>query len=244
MGKLKREVAYKIHRMGERIIMLTYPQEITKEISYEIKFYNKLFLQNRLKGILQVIPAMNTLSIRYNPLVVTEAEILEFIQDHPPIIVEEASIDSKIVYVPISFAEEYALDLNEVAGKSGISNDKVIEKMLNRDFYVYLTGFIAGTPYLGEVDSAIELPRKNMPRLKVAAGSVGIANNMCTIYTLETPGGWNIIGWTPMKMFNYLTVPPTRVSIGDYVRFKEIPVEEAKDWDENRQEKWDKEWNG
>lgn len=229
--------------MGERILILTYPQEISNEIRFHIKFYHDLFHATPLAGVLQVIPAMNTISIRYNPLIITEAEILDFIEKHPPGKEKNDTMTSKRVYVPIAFGEEYSLDLNEIAIKCGLSRDRVIEKMLDRDFYVYLTGFIAGTPYIGEIDPALGLPRRAMPRLKVSEGSIAIANNMCTIYTIESPGGWNIIGWTPMKLFNPFKSIPTTAKMGDCIHFKRITPEEAKHWDETRQEKWDRQWN-
>jgi len=243
MELLEKMVTYKVTRMGERIIILTFPQEISNEIRFQIKFYHDLFHTNPLEGVLQVIPAMNTFSIRYNPLKITEAKILDFIEKHPPYKGKKPVMTSKRVYVPIAFGEDYSLDLNEISKKTGLPKDKVMEKMIKRDFYVYLTGFIAGTPYLGEIDPDIGLPRRNMPRLKVPEGSIAIANNMCTIYTIESPGGWNIIGWTPMKLFNPLNRIPNKANMGDSIHFKPITVEEAENWDENMQEKWDHQWN-
>lgn len=236
-------VTYKVTRMGERIIVLTFPQELSNEIRLQIKFYYDLFHTNPLNGVLQVIPAMNTFSIKYNPLMITESKILDFIENHPPCKKSDLVSTSNRVYVPIAFGEDYSLDLNEVSEKTGIFKERIIEKMINKDFYIYLTGFIAGTPYLGEIDPDIRLPRRSVPRLKVPEGSIGIANNMCTIYTIESPAGWSIIGWTPMKLFNPLKNNPNRANIGDYIYFKPISIEEAKNWDENMQEKWDLRWN-
>ncbi|MGG0716789.1 allophanate hydrolase subunit 1 [Robertmurraya massiliosenegalensis] len=243
MEVLDKTVTYTVRRMGERIITLTYPQEISNEIRFQIKYYHDLFHTIPLTGVLQVIPAMNTISIRYNPLIITESEILDFIENHPPRKEENHAMTSRRVYVPIVFGDEYSLDLNEIANKCGLSRDRVVEKMIDRDFYVYLTGFIAGTPYIGEIDADIALPRRAMPRLKVSEGSIAIANNMCTIYTIESPGGWNIIGWTPMKLFNAFKSIPNTANMGDCIHFKRITPEEAKHWDDNRQEKWDHQWN-
>lgn len=243
LAESKQQLSYMLKRLGEKVLVLQFPQELTKEITVQIQFYHDLFKSHPLEGILQVIPAMNTLSIRYNPLIITETAIEEFLNSNQSNEKMEDFGSPKKIYVPIVFGGKYSPDLKEVSEILKIKEKKIIDEIVGQEFYVYLNGFIAGFPYMGEINSDLSLPRKKVPRLQVPAGSVAIANNMCTIYTVESPGGWNLIGWTPMNIFDFSVSPPNRVNVGDYICYKLITSTEAENWDENMQKEWDQQWN-
>jgi inhibitor of KinA len=117
------------------------------------------------------------------------------------------------------------------------------EIICSKAYYVYMIGFIAGLPYMGDLDKRLMFPRKSNPRLKVPRGSVAIANQMTDIYTIESPGGWHIVGWTPMEIFNIKLDPPNLLQAGDYVKYEPISAELARGWDCQLQKEWDAGWN-
>jgi KipI family sensor histidine kinase inhibitor len=126
-----------------------------------------------------------------------------------------------LIEIPVCFDERYALDLNFVASSNDLSPDKVIEIFLAVTYRVYMLGFLPGFSYMGEVDRRIATPRKSSPRLKVPKGSVGIAGKQTGIYSLESPGGWQIIGRTDIELFTPQAESPTFLHAGDSVRFYE-----------------------
>ena len=131
-----------------------------------------------------------------------------------------------IIEVPICYDNFYSLDLEEISRISNIPKKEIIKKHLDTLFHVYMIGFIPGLPFMGDMDNASLIPRKNTPRIKVPSGSVGIVDKLCVIYPQESPGGWNIIGRTPIKFFFKNRKKPLLFNPGSKVRFKRISIKE------------------
>ncbi|MBQ0140870.1 MAG: 5-oxoprolinase subunit PxpB, partial [Kurthia sp.] len=134
--------------------------------------------------------------------------------------------EKKIIEIPVCYGGEFGPDLDEVACINNLSIENVIAKHSSKDYFVYMLGFAPGFPYLAGVDAEIATPRKQTPRLKIEAGSVGIAGEQTGIYSIATPGGWQIIGRTPKKLFTPEKEKPTLLNAGEWVRFKPISEEE------------------
>ena len=128
--------------------------------------------------------------------------------------------------LPICYDKDFAIDLNEISTKCKIDVDQVIKKHNNKTYEVDIVGFLPGFLYLGKLDDSLHLPRKNNPRTHIPEGSIGIAGNQTGIYNIESPGGWNIIGRTPLRLFDKLKNPPIKIKQGDKIIFKEITKEE------------------
>tara|TARA_A100001234_G_scaffold216460_1_gene222482 strand:+ start:822 stop:1472 length:651 start_codon:yes stop_codon:yes gene_type:complete len=128
--------------------------------------------------------------------------------------------------IPICYDKDFAIDLNEISTKCKIDLDQVIKKHNNKTYEVDIVGFLPGFLYLGKLDDSLHLPRKNNPRTHIPEGSIGIAGNQTGIYNIESPGGWNIIGRTPLRLFDKLKNPPIKIKQGDKIIFKEITKEE------------------
>jgi len=128
--------------------------------------------------------------------------------------------------IPICYDKDFAIDLNEISTKCKIDVDQVIKKHNNKTYEVDIVGFLPGFLYLGNLDDSLHLPRKNNPRTHIPEGSIGIAGNQTGIYNIESPGGWNIIGRTPLRLFDKLKNPPIKIKQGDKIIFKEITKEE------------------
>ena len=139
---------------------------------------------------------------------------------------DRVRLDSREYTIPVVYGGEYGPDLEYVAEYHGLTTERVIKLHSQKKYRVYMIGFIAGFPYLGELPEEIATPRLEKPRLKVSAGSVGIAERQTGIYPCETPGGWRIIGRTPIKLFNSFQQPPALLKAGDIVKFKSISEKE------------------
>ena len=134
---------------------------------------------------------------------------------------------NKVVEIPICYDEEFALDIKRLEEKTKLNFKKIAKEHLNTEFFVYMVGFIPGHPFMGDLDSKLFLNRLKTPRVKIPAGSVGIVEKFCNIYPYESPGGWNIIGRSPAKLFNKKNeTNPCLLSPGDSVKFKSISRKE------------------
>ena len=210
-----------ILNLGDAALYCDFGNEINKETnSHVIKYFKNLQKLN-LKGITNITPSYNKLIISYDLSIISFQDLKEKIKDLK--LKETEDKEAKIIKIPICLDEEFSLDLNRLSKNLNIEKDKIIQSFLNKEYFCYMTGFIAGMPFLGDIDSKIRFQRLETPRIKVPKGSVGITEQFCNIYTFESPGGWNIIGNTPTKVFDKLNEKnPTIINSGDRVTFYKI----------------------
>jgi inhibitor of KinA len=179
-----------------------------------------------------VVPSFTTVALHYLPQVFEPANGLPYDQlcalvNHALTLERvDAVPDRRTVDVPVCYGGEYGPDLVEVATRCNLTVDEVIALHGASPSVVYTFYFAPGNPFAGGLDSRLSVPRRTTPRIKVPAGSVAIANNLTTIYQLEMPGGWNLIGRTPWNLFDLKQEPPSRLRLGDQLRFVPISVEE------------------
>ncbi len=152
---------------------------------------------------------------------VKSKELIEFIKsnDYSKTIFSE---QSKILEIPICYDEEFALDIKRLEEKTKLNFNEIVKEHQNTDFFVYMIGFVPGQPFLGDLKNNLYHDRLDTPRVKINKGSVGIVEKFCTIYTFESPGGWNIIGKTPLDLFNIKNKESSLLSPGDSVKFKSV----------------------
>ncbi|RPJ39395.1 MAG: 5-oxoprolinase subunit PxpB [Chloroflexi bacterium] len=177
-----------------------------------------------LPGLGEAVPGYITLLVHYNPLQLDYAAVEQFVRQN---FSNEAVqlLEPRRVEVPVIYGSENGPDLAFVAGHCGLSEAEVIRIHAGRDYPVYMMGFTPGFPYLGGMDPAIAAPRLSSPRSLVPGGSVGIAGEQTGIYPVDSPGGWRIIGRTPLRLFDPTREPPFLLSPGDLVRFVPLAVE-------------------
>ena len=215
----------KISNIGDCGITCDFGDEVNKKTNREvIKLFN--FIQesvktNKIKGILNYTPSYNKLIINFELGKIKSKEIIEFIKssDYSKTNLSEKN---KVVQVPICYDEEFALDIQRLEEKTKLSFKEIVDEHLNTDFFVYMIGFVPGQPFLGDLNKSLYHDRLDTPRVKINKGSVGIVEKFCTIYTFESPGGWNIIGKTPFDLFNINKKNTSLLSPGDTVKFKSI----------------------
>ena len=214
-----------ISNLGDSALYCDFGNEINRETNSHVINYFKNLQKLNLKGITNITPSYNKLIISYDLSIVNFQDLKKKIKDLK--LKETETKETKIIKIPICLDDEFSLDLNRLSEKLKIEKDKIIQSFLSKEYFCYMTGFIAGMPFLGDIDSKIRLQRLETPRVKVPKGSVGITEQFCNIYTFESPGGWNIIGNTPIKVFDKFNEKnPTIINSGDRVTFYKINKDE------------------
>jgi inhibitor of KinA len=238
--------AIKIHNyvpLGDQTLVVQFENILSIQVSRSVQSFAQLIEQQRIPGIIDLIITFNTLAVCYDPIRITYDKLLAEVQALEEHTVQTEQTASKKLYVPVAFGGEYGLDLEELSMRIGLSPEEIVQKLYSKPYYVYMVGFIAGSPYGGDIDHELVLPRRSSPRIKVKKGSVAIANKQTTIYTIDAPGGWHLLGWTPMEIFNPHREQPGLFLAGDYIQYMPITADEAERWDNERQREWDREWN-
>lgn len=182
---------------------------------------------SKVKGVLEAVPGYGSLLVIYDPLTTSFEELKAEVES---LDIEAVKREPKLFRVPVVYGGEYGPDLKMVAERTGLSEDEVVEIHTSRTYTCYMLGFTPGFVYLGDVDDRIAVPRLPTPRVKIPAGSVGIAGKQTGWYGVESPGGWVLIGRTPMKTFDPHKDPPTFIRPGDKVQFYKITKEEYRRW--------------
>ena len=214
-----------ISNLGDSALYCDFGDEVNRETNSHVINYFKNLQNLNLKGITNITPSYNKLIISYDLSIINFENLKEEIKNLNLKEIEKK--DAKIVKIPICLDDEFSLDLNRLSKKLKIEKDKIIQSFLNKQYFCYMTGFIAGMPFLGDIDSKIRFQRLETPRVKVPKGSVGITEQFCNIYTFESPGGWNIIGNTPIKVFDKFNEKnPATINPGDKVTFYKINKDE------------------
>ena len=220
-----------ISNLGDAALYCDFGNEINKETnSHVIKYFKNLQKLN-LKGITNITPSYNKLIISYDLSIVKFKDLKEKIKSLKLNKIEKK--EKKIVKIPICINSEFSLDLNRLSEKLKTEKEKIIKSFLNKEYFCYMTGFIAGMPFLGDLNENLRAKRLDTPRVKVPKGSIGLTEQFANIYTFESPGGWNIIGKTPLNIFDSSKESePNLINPGDLVTFKRITKEKYQNYNE------------
>lgn len=223
--------------LGDSALMLTLGDSIDESTHRRVQAAWRALAAEPLPGVSEAVPAYTTVTIFFDAARVVAAgapddDIVEWLSARvrerlkdPP---KAAKAKSRVVEVPVCYGGEHGPDLGRIAAQSGLSPEAVIKKHSGATYLVHLIGFAPGFPYLGGLPKELITPRHAKPRMAVPAGSVGIGGEQTGIYPQVTPGGWNLIGCTPLRLFRPQQTPPTLLQAGDEVRFKPISPEEFK----------------
>ena len=214
-----------ISNLGDAALYCDFGNEVNKETNSNVIKYFKTLQKLKLKGVTNITPSYNKLIISFDLSIIKFQDLKEKIKNLK--LIQTENKEEKIVKIPICLDDKFSLDLNRLSKKLKIEKDEIIQTFLNKEYFCYMTGFIAGMPFLGDTDTTIRLQRLETPRVKVPKGSIGITEQFCNIYTFESPGGWNIIGNTPIKVFDKFNQEnPIIINPGDRVIFYKIEKDE------------------
>jgi KipI family sensor histidine kinase inhibitor len=176
-------------------------------------------------GVVELVPTFRSLTIHYDPLTVAQGELEARLR---PLLsgLSPAGSSGRLWHIPVCYHDSVAPDLAEVAGRTRLAPERVVELHACAVYHVYMVGFLPGYPYLGELPRELVLPRRVTPRTAVPAGSVAVATTLTAVYSLESPGGWHLIGRTPARLWDCRRDPAVLLRAGDKVRFQPISLQD------------------
>lgn len=207
--------------LGDSAILIQLGDEIDLLINRRVHALANLIETSRVDGIIETVPAYATLLVQYDPLLISFTKIKDFLRRKLSQTEETAARKPRQIEVPVRYGGEYGMDLESVARHLRLGIEDVIRIHSERTYTVFMMGFTPGFPYMGKLDDALIMPRRESPRTRVPAGTVAIAGSQTGIYPLDSPGGWQLIGWTPFRLFDPEAESPFLFSPGDEVKFIE-----------------------
>jgi len=222
----------KLNNIGDSAVVCDFGDQVNQSVNNGViklfHYIKKQSASGNIEGILNCTPSYNKLIISFDLQITNLKNVLNFINsvDFNHLNLEQ---DRKEWIIPICY--DFGLDLENISKELELDKEEIINIHVNTTFFIYMIGFVPGHPFMGDLDSKLFLNRLKTPRVKVPSGSVGIVEKFCNIYPYESPGGWNIIGKTPIKLFNNRdSSKPCLLSPGDTIKFKPISKKEFKNF--------------
>ncbi|WEG12964.1 5-oxoprolinase subunit PxpB [Pullulanibacillus sp. KACC 23026] len=229
---------------GDRALTIRFGNTVSRKTHQQVQHFIERLKSSPITGIIEIVPAYTSLTITYDPYKINSADPASFVLPYfklkkeietlinQTVKTERESTYNRLIQIPVCYGEPYGPDLADVAAFHQCTIEEVINRHSSGNYLVYMIGFAPGFPYLGGLDKSLHTPRRQTPRLKVPKGSIGIADSQTGLYPLETPGGWQIIGRTPMTFFDPSASEPSRLQAGDRVQFVPISEEEFLSYEE------------
>jgi KipI family sensor histidine kinase inhibitor len=209
----------KISPLGDSSLLIRFGGEIDLHVNQRVHALSGLIEASSIAGVVETVPAYSTLLVQYDPLVLTFLQMKNILLEKMAQVEETTSRKPRLVEIPVRYGGEYGIDLEEVARQLRLQVSEVIRIHSEKIYTVYMMGFTPGFPYLGKLDDALVMPRLETPRTRVPAGTVAIAGSQTGIYSVTSPGGWRLIGWTSINLFDPHSDSPFLFSPGDEVKF-------------------------
>ena len=220
-----------ISNLGDAALYCDFGKEVNKDTNTKVIKYFKSIKKENILGIDNLTPSYNKLIISFDLKKTSYQSIKNLIEKLD--IDTNDDLKNKKTEVPVCISDDFSLDIRRLEQNLKISREKIYENFFNKEFFCYMTGFIAGMPFLGDLDFNMRAKRLETPRVKVPKGSVGLTEQFANIYTFESPGGWNIIGNTPLNIFdNSKETDPNLINPGDIITFKEITLDQYRNYNE------------
>ena len=220
-----------ISNLGDAALYCDFGIEVNRNINSEVIKYFKAIKEKNIEGINNLTPSYNKLIISFDLSVTNYSKVKDQIEKLD--INEVQNNSNKKLEIPVCCDTSFSLDIERLEKKLNSSKEKILENFFNKEYFCYMTGFIAGMPFLGDLDKNMRAQRLETPRVKVPKGSVGLTEQFANIYTFESPGGWNIIGNTPLVIFDSTKEKePNLINPGDTVIFKPITLDQYKNYNE------------
>lgn len=220
------ENEFEIFQTTETSALIEFGSEINPEVNKKIRIFCSYLDNNPFKGMVEYIPAFCSVSVIYNPLELPYSTVYSIIKDIILNLDFNQNFEKHIVKIPVCYGGEFGPDIQNVAKLNSLTTTQVIKIHSDSEYLVYMIGFAPGFPYLGGMSEKIATPRLNTPRQIIPSGSVGIAGMQTGVYPMETPGGWQLIGRTPLKLFDINKKPKSLLSLGDIVKFYPVSYQE------------------
>ena len=220
-----------ISNLGDAALYCDFGNSVDKEINLKVIRYFQSIRNQNIQGIINLTPSYNKLIISLDLTKTNFNKIKKIIENIS--LDPKENLSSKKIEIPVCCNEKFSLDIERLEKKLNLNRSKILDSFFNKEYFCYMTGFIAGMPFLGDLDNDLQAKRLETPRVRVPKGSVGITEQFANIYTFESPGGWNIIGNTPISVFDKLNeTNPNLISPGDSIFFKRIDINQYKNFND------------
>ena len=216
--------------MGDRGLLLELGDEISQEINEKVRKMALAVQSESIPGVLETAPTYRSLAVLYDPLIIPLCTLKERLESIEERLHSFSLPEPALIRIPVVYGGEFGPDLEFVANYHHTTPEEIVGLHCSRSYLIYLIGFMAGYPYMGELPEGLVTPRLKTPRLSVPAGTVAIAQRQTGIYPMESPGGWQLLGRTPVKIFDPEKDPPAYLRMGDRVRFYPIANKEFEEW--------------
>ncbi len=210
---------------GDRALTVDFGNIIDEAVNRQVNALKRTLLKENIPGLQEMIPAYRSLLIEYDPALISLQELSRRVEAARPDTAEDAEEPKHVLEIPCCYGGEYGEDLPGLSELTGLSQEEIIAIHSGTDYRIYMLGFLPGFTYLGGMDERIAAPRLPSPRVSIPAGSVGIGGSQTGVYPIASPGGWRLIGRTPVKFYDPSREKPVLCEAGDYIRF--VPITAA-----------------
>lgn len=211
---------------GDKAIVVEFGNEINPQTNRKVRNLYLALKKAGPEGVEELIPTYRSLLVFYDPVKILYRELIDQLKEMEKVMADLKTAKPRITLLPVVYGGQYGPDLEDAARHNKLSQDEVVRIHTQTDYLVYMLGFTPGFPYLGGMSQKIATPRLKIPRKSIPAGSVGIADKQTGVYPIESPGGWRIIGRTPVKLYDPYHESPVLLSSGEYIRFLNVDEEE------------------
>lgn len=218
---------------GDSAFLVKFGNEISEDINRDLRAYFIAFSEQKIEGVIECIPSYTDLMVLYDPLIIQYRDLLKELKLVAQNIGNIEIPKARTIEIPVLYGKQFGEDMDAVKAHTGLTEKEIIRIHSEKKYLVYMLGFTPGFCYLGGMNPKIATARKEIPSQKIKAGSVGIAAQQTGIYPIDSPGGWQVIGRTPLRLFDPERKHEFLIQAGDYLKFYSISEKEYKKLNEN-----------
>jgi KipI family sensor histidine kinase inhibitor len=212
---------------GDSCLVVEFADGIDMEANLRLQSLRRALSAKDIRGVREYVPTYRSLSVYFDPLITSRAHLEGVIGAALGTLRADEDTGKRVLTMPVAYGGEFGPDMKNVSAHTGLSEDEIIRRHTGRDCYCYMLGFTPGFSYLGGMDESLATPRLENPRVLIPAGSVGIADKQTGAYSIDSPGGWQLIGRTPLRLFDPGDeLNSTLIEPGDWIRFRGVSPEE------------------
>ena len=217
---------YSFLQNGNNALSVQFEKEINEEVNAYVTALTSSVLEKKIPGVIELIPTFASVMINYDCTVIRAKELKKILTQLIGFLDVSSSSKAKIWDIPVCYDDEFALDIENVCNHTGLSKEEIVSIHTSKPYLIYMLGFLPGFAYLGGMDKRLVTPRLESPRLEIFKGAVGIGGEQTGIYPIASPGGWQLIGKTPVNVYDPDSNPPILYNAGEYIQFHSISKEE------------------
>ena len=214
----------KVMPAGDSALVVEFGNEINEAVNEKVHALAKKIRQKNIPGITEMIPTFRSLLVSYNMLQISYSKLSVMLSVLSRELEMNQGAHHRIVKIPCCYGARFGADLTDMERLTGLSREEIIELHSSVDYKIYMLGFLPGFVYLGGLDKRLEVPRLDTPRVRIGKGAVGIGGNQTGIYPMDSPGGWRLIGGTPVDLYDPEREDPVLLRAGEYIRFVPISI--------------------